>query len=228
MQVLKSLFYQYYKGGKGVTESPPTKGIKGFLFISYTHFWKLVRLNLLFILFCLPVVTIPPSMVAMNRVLLKLVREGNTFIFSDFIEEFKNSFLKSWIAFIPWLIVIAVSVMGYKIMQEVYSSTLQIILWVTLCGLLYCHSTYCFSMIALIDLPLGVIMRNATIMVLTEMRKNVFIILTTPVFILSAIYYLYTFPLILFLEFSFAGLVNVMIANEAIEERVIKPVLQAR
>ncbi len=227
MEVFKTLFYQY-KGGKGITAPPSAKGIKRFLFICYTHFWRLIGMNLLFILFCLPVFTIPPAITALNRVLLNLVREGNTFFFRDFIDEFKSSFLKSWIAFIPWLIAVAISVMGYLTIKGVYSSTLQIILWVTICSLLYCYSTYCFSMIALIALPLGAIMRNAAIMVLTEIRRNVFIILTTPIFILSAIYYLYSSPFLLFLEFSFVGLINVMIANEVIEERVIKPNLNER
>lgn len=224
MDLFKTLFYQYDgKGGKGVTGPPPTKGFKGYLFISYTHFWKLIRLNLLFLLFCLPVVTIPPAITAINRVLLKLVREGNTFLFSDFIDEFKSSFIKSWIAFIPWLIAIIISVMGYLSIKDVYSSTFQVILWVTVCSLLYCYSTYCFAMIALVDLPPGVIMKNAAIMVLTEMRRNVFIILTAPVFILCAIFYLYSIPLTLFFVFSFIGLINVMIAYEAIEESVIEP-----
>lgn len=222
MNVFKALFYQY-KGGKGVTTPPPTKGAKRFFFICYTHFWKLIRLNILFILFCLPVVTIPPSIVAMNRVLLKLVREGNTFLFSDFFEEFKKSFIKSWVAFIPWIVVITISVIGYLSIQDVYASTLQIILWVTICSILYCYSTYCYSMVALIDLPINKIMKNAAIMVLTEFRRNVFIILTIPVFLLSAIFYLYLFPLFLFLMFSFMGLIKVMIAYDVIEQRVIKP-----
>jgi uncharacterized membrane protein YesL len=227
MNIFKNLFYQH-KGGKGVTAPPPAKGIKRFLFLSYTHFWRLIRLNLLFILFCLPVVTIPPSITAMNKVLITLAREGNVFFFKDFIDEFKSSFLKSWIAFIPWLIVIAISVMGYLSIHDVYSNALLIILWVTVCSILYCYSTYCFSMIALIDLPLGKIMKNAAIMTLTEIRRNVFMILTIPIFIISAIYCLFSIPLVLFFEFSFVGLINVMIANEAIEKRVIQPNLKAR
>jgi uncharacterized membrane protein YesL len=77
------------------------KGIKRFLFISYRHFWRSIGLNLLFIAFCLPVVTIPPSIAAINKVPLNLTREGNTFFFKDFIKEFKNSFIKSWAIFEP-------------------------------------------------------------------------------------------------------------------------------
>lgn len=224
MELFKSLFYQYNgKGGKGVTGPPPEKGIKKFFFISYTHFWKLIRLNLLFILFCLPVVTIPPSITAMSRVLLKLDREGNTFLFSDFIDEFKSSFIKSWIAFTPWLAAIIIAVIGYQSINDVYRNTFQIVLFVMVCSLLYCYSSYCFCMIALIDLPLGKIMKNAVIMVISQMRRNVFMIITIPVYIVCAIYYLYSIPVTLFLVFSFIGLINVMIANEVIEERVVRP-----
>jgi hypothetical protein len=92
-----------------------------------------------------------------------------------------------------------------------------------MCSLLYCYSNYCICMIALIDLPVGKIMKNAVIMVFSEIRRNMFIIITAPVFILCATYYLYSIPLTLFFVFSFVGLINVMIAYEAIEERVIKP-----
>lgn len=222
MELFRSLFYQY-KGGKGVSGPPPSKGIKRYLFLSYTHFWRLIGLNLLFILFCLPIVTIPPSITALNKVLLTLAREGNVFYFKDFIDEFKSSFIKSWIAFFPWLIVIFIAVVGYLSIKDVYESAFQIVLFVMVCSILYCYSYYCFAMIALIDLPLNKIMKNAAIMLLVEIRRNVFMVVTIPIIILCAIYYLFLAPLTLFFVFSFLGLVNMMIANEAIEERVIKP-----
>ncbi len=226
MKILKSLFYQY-RGGKGVTAPPPEKGVKRFLFLSYTHFWRLTGLNLLFILLCLPVVTIPPAITAMNRVLITLAREGNVFFVKDFFEEFKSSFIKSWIAFLPWLAIIAVAGIGYVSIDNAYDSMVPIVLFVTVCTLLFCYTNYCFSMIALIDLPLGKIIKNAATMVAIEMRRNVLMILTMPIFIVSAIFYLYAAPLILLFEFSFIGLANVMIANGAIEKNVIQPKLES-
>ena len=222
MQTFKSLFYQY-KGGKGVTAPPPAKGIKRFLFLYHTHFWRLIGLNLLFILFCLPVVTIPPTITAFNKVLLNLVREGNAFFFKDFIDEFKSSFLKSWIVFIPWLVLIGIAVIGFMTIDDVYANTLQIVVFLMLCSMIYCQTNYCFSMIALIDLPLGKIIRNSVIMALVELKRNVLMILAIPVILLCAIFYIYSIPLTLFFVFSFIGMVNTMIANEVIEERVIQP-----
>lgn len=222
MNILKSVFYQY-KGGKGVTGPPPEKGIKRYFFLTYTHFWRLIGLNMLFILFCLPVITIPPSISAMNKVLITLAREGNVFFVRDFIDEFKSDFIKSWLAFIPWLIVIAAAVYGYWHIGDVYRNALGVVLFVTICLILYCYSNYCYAMIALIDLPLNKIMKNAAIFVLSEFRRNVFLILTIPVFILSVMYFLFLLPLIIFFNFSFLGLINMMIVNEALkEQRVIK------
>ena len=81
--------------GPGVTQPPPEKGIARFWFLLSTHFWKLIELNLLFFLFSLPVVTIPAAYCGMNRVLMKLVREGNCFLWHEFSKEFKANFLKS-------------------------------------------------------------------------------------------------------------------------------------
>lgn len=227
MGSLKGVFYQYKGGNKGVTSPPPAKGIKRFFFLVYTHFWRLIGLNLLFILFCLPVVTIPPAITALNNVLIALAREGNVFYFRDFIDEFKSSLIKSWIAFLPWLAMIAIAVIGYMSMDNVYGSVVPIVLFITVCTLLFCYTNYCFAMIALIDLPLGSIIRNAAIMVVIEMRRNVLMILTTPIFIVSVIFYMYSAPFILLFEFSFMGLVNVMIANGAIEKNVIQPKLES-
>ena len=223
MDVLRALFYQH-KGGRGVTAPPPAKGIRRLVFLYYTHFWRLIGLNLLFILFCLPVVTIPPTLTALNKVLLNLVREGNTFFFKDFIDEFKSSFIKSWIAFLPWLVLTGVAAAGYTLISDdVYASLPYIVVFVMISCIVYCQTNYSITMIALIDLPLGKILKNSVIMVLVEMKRNIFLIMTVPVFVLCAIYYIYSIPFTALFAFSFVGIINVMISNDAIEERVIKP-----
>lgn len=62
---------------------------------SGTHFWKLVGANLLFILFSLPVVTLPGALCALNRVCLIIYREGNCFVWTEFWQEFRRSFWRS-------------------------------------------------------------------------------------------------------------------------------------
>ncbi len=227
MQIFRSLFYQH-KGGKGVSAPPPAKGIKRFFFLYGTHFWRLMGLNLLFILVCLPVVTIPPAITAMCKVLLNLVREGNTFYLKDFIDEFKSSFWKSWVAFLPALVIIGLGIALFSSIGDAYSNMPLVIVYVMIGSFVYCQTAYCLCMIALIDLPLGKIVKNALIMVLVEMKRSILIIMTIPVLLLCAIYYIYSIPLTLLFVFSFIGMANVMTANEAIEIHVIQPNLKER
>ncbi len=206
-----------------MTAPPPAKGIKRLAFLYYTHFWRLIGLNLLFILSCLPVVTAPPAVTALNKVLLNLVREGNTFFIKDFVDEFKSSFIKSWVAFIPCLVLAAIAFFGFPLIVDVYASLPYIAAFVMLFCIVYCQSNYCFTMLALIDLPIGSIMKNSFIMVLVEMKRNIILLASVPVLILCAIYYIYSIPFMLLFAFSFVGIINVMAANRAIEERVIQP-----
>ena len=80
---------------KDITEPPPSKGAARFFFLMATHFPKMLTLNLLFLLFCLPIVTIPAALSGMSRVCMLLMREGVCFVWTDFFSEFKASFLKS-------------------------------------------------------------------------------------------------------------------------------------
>jgi len=182
-----------------------------------------MRLNLQFLLFCLPVVTIPAAITALNKVLLNLAREGNAFYGQDFWDEFRSSFLKSWVALLPMMILAGVAFFGYRALDDVYAHALPIVAFLAVCSLAYCHSVYSLTMLALVKLPLGKIMKNAVILTLTEMRRNVLLMIAVFVSLLCAILFPYSLPILLLLLFSFCGLANVMIANEAIEERVVQP-----
>ena len=61
-------------------------------FICASHFGRLVLLNLLFILFCLPIITIPAAICGLSRVLLKLIREGYSFEWKAYFKELKSDF----------------------------------------------------------------------------------------------------------------------------------------
>lgn len=60
-----------------------------------SQFWvRMIGLNLLYLLCCLPIVTIPASTCAMTRVVLNLVREKGTDIVAPFFAEFRHDFWK--------------------------------------------------------------------------------------------------------------------------------------
>ena len=79
----------------------PERGLKRFFSVLFTHFWKFIGVNLLFALFSVPVVTLPAALCAMNRVLVKLTRDGNVLLWEEFRDEFKADVLS---AFLPGLL----------------------------------------------------------------------------------------------------------------------------
>jgi hypothetical protein len=91
----ESLLSNRPRHGKDVVTKAPDKGATRFIFLAYTHFAKLVGLNMIFLLFCIPVITIPAALSGMNRVCLLLIREGVCSVWTDFVKEFKASFMKS-------------------------------------------------------------------------------------------------------------------------------------
>lgn len=72
----------------------PEGGIQRYALLLTTHFRTLVGLNLLFVLFSLPVITLPAALCAMNRVCMLLIRKGCCFLWQDFRQEFRRSFAR--------------------------------------------------------------------------------------------------------------------------------------
>lgn len=76
----------------------PERGLKRWLFIFSNHFTRLVGLNLLFLLCCLPIVTIPASLCALTRVLMILYDTGSCSPWQDFRGEFFRCFFGRFLA----------------------------------------------------------------------------------------------------------------------------------
>lgn len=95
------------KPGPGVSKNAPRKK-RFFLFweIFGRKFSKIVQVNLLFVLFCIPIVTIGPATAAYTYVLRNFAREEHAFVWWDFIDAFKSNFKQ---AFAAGLIDIAVT-----------------------------------------------------------------------------------------------------------------------
>lgn len=83
----------YAKPGPGVERDAPEKtGILRFIQILQTEAVTVVKLNLLFLLFSLPVATLPPALYAMHLVTRKMVLDEPVLCFYDF----RTAFCKHW------------------------------------------------------------------------------------------------------------------------------------
>lgn len=81
------------KEGKGLPT--PQSGTRLFFYLLWNHGFRLVGLNFMTLACCIPVITAPAAICAMNRVLIKLVREANVLLWEEFRDEFRMDFLAS-------------------------------------------------------------------------------------------------------------------------------------
>ena len=84
---------RFEREGKG--EPAPSSGLARCGVMALTHFWKLIAVNLLFVIFSLPVITLPAALTALNRVCIIIYRDGNIFLWDEFWKEFHRSFLRA-------------------------------------------------------------------------------------------------------------------------------------
>ena len=87
------LFNNYLKEGKGVSKEQNTPRLILFFQIYFRKFWNLISLNLLYIAFCIPIITIGPATAAMTKILRNYAREEHAFLWGDFLETFKKNFI---------------------------------------------------------------------------------------------------------------------------------------
>lgn len=148
------IFNDYMREGKGVDKGVDLRPrIVIFFDIYFRKFWSLILLNLLYILFCLPIVTIGPATAALTKVLRNYAREEHSFIWADFWSTFKQNF---WTGFFVGLIdIVAV-----------------VVLWIDFASYWNMRASS-----ALVTISLAVIMLSATILLF--MNYYIYVMMVT-------------------------------------------------
>ena len=154
----------------------PEGGFRRYAAVLGTNFWKLVRLNLIFILFSLPVVTIPAALCGVNRVCMLLIRNGYCFLWEDFWEEFRRSFRRS---LLPGLLFSALLFVGYYAMSLGLTNAglpaWSLLFWTigfaaAAAGI--CWGSYFFALVSLLDQKNGLMLRNAWLLCMVSPLKS--------------------------------------------------------
>ena len=177
MGIIKRIGERQFKEGKGVEKATPKHGFKRFFILWTTYFWKSLLINLVFILTCLPIITIPASLCAINRYNIKMVRDGYGFDLGDYWKEWKSQLIKS----IPYGIIVALPMVYSYYLLSIHNSgqgdfiVLAFGIFWGLFGLLL--GSYVFVLLSMLDLPLGHIFKNAFILIVSDWKKSVFVLI---------------------------------------------------
>lgn len=86
----------YLKPGPGIDkDAPPKTGLALFFEIFIREFWALVKLNVLFLLTCVPIVTIGAAVGAMTKVTVRMVRDIPNDVWYDYWRGFRENWKAS-------------------------------------------------------------------------------------------------------------------------------------
>ena len=102
-----------FRPGPGVEGPPPAAGFARFWFILKNHFRKLILANFLFLIFSIPVITIPAALCGLNSVCSQLMRTGKCYLGQDFLDGFRRRFLAKTLFGLPFCAVIGGTVLLY-------------------------------------------------------------------------------------------------------------------
>ena len=139
----------------------------------------IVILNFLFIISCIPIITIGASVTATYSVAMKMTKDEETYITKEFIRQFKENFKTSTII---WMIILVIGTvlvfdfyMSRLVLDEVMSKVLQFIF--TMVSIVFVFTlTYVFPIIAKFENTIKNTMINSALISIQNLPYTILMI----------------------------------------------------
>lgn len=220
----------YSKPGPGIPKDlPPKKGLDLFFDIVKREFWDLIKLNLLFILFSLPIITAGAAYAAMTKITTRMIWDKNVYVFHDFMEAFRKEFKRSFPTGIGVMVVyylIFISARFYLQMSGENRFFLFIFFFLCLVTFIITLAlVFLFPLLVNVDLPYKATIKNSFLLGIVCIKQSLPCLLVT--FGLLAIIYLFlplvfSMPLIFIFMAAFISLINSFAAWPGIKKFVLR------
>ena len=216
----------WYFGNNDREKETPKGGPARVLYLCWNYTGSLCMSGLLFLLCCIPVVTIPAALCAQNAYLGKMFRNGYGFDFSDYRKEFKSSLWKHLPA---GLLLGVLGFYGYYLMSlagNFTGSSVQSLLLGIGAGVILVTLTiagWYFVQASMLELSVRQLLHNAWILALAEWKRSLVFMAESLIF---AGFMLLTAPfsLILLIPGTALYLLSAYAAiGPGIEKRVVQP-----
>ena len=152
--------FDYQSSGKGVSKSAPQKKP----FFKYWEifgrkFWKLIELNMLYVLFCIPIITFGPATAALTHVMRKFILEQPCFVFDEFFTAFKKNFKQSvFIGIVDVIMIVSVWIACFQfLMNESLPDGSLVFICIMICcaTLVFIMHFYIYLEIVALNLSIG-------------------------------------------------------------------------
>lgn len=229
-----SLFGNYDTPGKGIPKAPmEKKGLFKFFEIYGRRIWKLVQLNMLFVISCIPIITFGPAVAAMTKVARNYSQERNAFIWSDYWATFKKCFKQSFVMGLIDLIVFAAFAVGLPVYNSMAQQNsymyIPLVISISCVLLFFMMNFYIYLMIVSTNLKLRQILKNSLFLVSLGFKSSIFTFLSWIVVVaFMVVLYPYSYFLMFLWPFSFMCFVTAFNCYPVVRKYVIQPYYDKR
>lgn len=165
-------------------------------------------LNILFIVSCIPIITIGPALTALYTITLKAARNEESYIFRSYLKAFKDNFK---IGTLSWLIVLIAGFVlwaDFRILGSMPDSIKTVMsVFLLLAFFLYLiTATYLFPYIARFENTLFKTIKNAFFMAIAYLPYTLLFVAFAVLTILATIYIPFQIIGLVWMLFGFSGL----------------------
>lgn len=177
---------------------------------------QFIALNIVFIICCLPIITIGPALAALYQVTLREVRGEHGYLIRKFFQHFKEMFTQAFLVFVIFFAIFSILLFNIAFWNGLSGIVANVILVVICILLLLAVSTflYIFPLMARFRNRIWLTMKNAFIIALANLKKTLLLLLIQVI----AVGIIYIFPpsrvFMLFIGFIFIAYSNSYILNK--------------
>ena len=199
-----------------------------FLRTLFREFWELMKLNFLFLLTCLGVVTIPAAITARNAITITMYRDKNHFLWRDYWKAFKTDFWRSLLAGVIYGALLALFFIStyfyYQLTQQAgFFFIVPMVLSIFMFLLTYVSAVYFFRMLPTVDVKMWPMFKNSVMLFFLNFPRNLLAILILAIFLFVGFGLLpYSAVVLVGIHFSLLSLSLSFITYGAVEKYVIQ------
>ncbi len=223
----------YNDSGVGVAKNGPQKKTIFRFFDAFVNkFWVLIQINLIYVIFCLPVVTFGPATAALTTLMRNIYLEKPQFVFHDFWTAFKKNFKQSLLIGLFDVFAIALAVFGYNfyLANMDYNDSYWLFFALSMSAeiIFLMMNFYIYPQIVALELDMPSILKNSLILAFVNIKGN---LTALAFFLVYSILMLYFGVFVLIFApvapFGWFGLITIFACYPKIQELIINPHYEA-
>ena len=199
-----------------------------FLKTLFREFWELMKLNFLFLLTCLGVITIPAAITARNAITVTMYRDKNHFLWRDYMKAFKTDFWRALLGGVIYLVLLGLFFIAayfyYQLTKQVgFAFIVPMVLAIFMFMVAYISAVYFFRMLPTVDLKLWPLFKNSVMLFFLNFPRNLLALLIIAIFAFVGFGLLpYSAVVLVGIHFSLLSLALSFITYGAVEKYVIR------